>query len=62
MTAVINETGRMYGPGNAVFARQVVEDYPIKDVQVKVGTVVNMSFIPNNYNPLYYKNPFEFNP
>jgi cytochrome P450 len=21
-----------------------------------------VNFVPNNYNPLYYKNPFEFNP
>ena len=60
--AVINETGRMYGPGTAIFSRHVVKDNASKEVQVKTGTLVNLSFIPNNYNPTFYVNPHEFNP
>lgn len=59
---MINEVGRMYGPGNALFVREVAKPHQIKGIQLDKGHLINASFVPNNYNPVYYDNPFEFNP
>jgi cytochrome P450 len=52
----------MYGPGLMLFFREVVAEHDIKGVPMTPGTLLNIMFTPNNYNPLYYNNPFEFNP
>lgn len=62
MNAVLNETGRVYGPGTGLFVREVVAAHDLKGVPVSSGTLVIPEFAPNNHNEAYYKNPHEFVP
>lgn len=62
VTAVMNETARIYGPGIGLFTRDVAKDTTLGTVPIKKGTLINHEFTTNNHNPAYYDNPSEFRP
>lgn len=57
-----NETHRLYGPGNTIFPRKAVKEHYLGKVLIPEGTLLELDFCPNNYNPVYYKEPEEFRP
>lgn len=61
VTALFRESVRVGPPATFVFPRSAKTDHFIEDVFIKKGTNLSCSFIANNYNPQYYKNPSNFN-
>jgi len=61
-TAFMKEVLRTSSPLNDMFARKAIRDHMIKDIHVKKGDVLNVDYFYNNYNPVYFKNPDEFDP
>ena len=61
ITAFLKESLRKGSPAPVLFPREAIHDHYIGDVKIPKGTSVNCSFIGNNHNPAYYKDPERFN-
>lgn len=62
LEAVRNETQRIYGPGTGILPRRATVEHLLGKVLIPKDTLIGLDLAPNNYNPVYYKNPDEFNP
>lgn len=60
--AVIKETLRYYGPGNALFIRIATKNHYLKDIYVQKGTSVTIVAHSIHRNPKYYKEPHVYDP
>jgi cytochrome P450 len=61
ITAVLNESMRLYPPAWIV-DRQNITDDTIGSYHIKKGTLIGISLYELHRNPKYWKNPDEFNP
>lgn len=61
LVGLLKETLRVATPAPVFFDRQALEDHYIGDVLIKKGSVINVSFMANQFNPNYFKQPEEFN-
>ncbi|MBE8725518.1 cytochrome P450 [Flavobacterium hungaricum] len=61
MTAVLNESMRLYPPA-WITDRQNVEDDSLSQFNIKKGTLIGISFFELHRNPKYWSNPDEFIP
>jgi len=62
MNCVLNEVLRMYGPVSGIILREVLKEHSLGGVTMSLGTLVRFDFVPNRYNPMYFKDPEEFRP
>jgi cytochrome P450 len=58
---VLRESLRMI-PSARLVPLEAVDDHMIGKIKVKKGTLVDLDFIANNFNPKYYEDPDKFNP
>lgn len=62
MTAFLKETLRMGTPAPIVFDRIADKDMKIGPYQFKKGTLINTSFLSNNFDKEYHDDPYTFDP
>jgi hypothetical protein len=48
----------MYDTMLMLLFQEVITEHDLKGVAMIPGTLINIMFTPNNYNPLHYNNPF----
>jgi cytochrome P450 len=60
--AWIMETLRLGAPTFRTFMREALDDHVIGDIKIKKGTLIDLSFFPNNYSEVYHDEPMKFNP
>ncbi|KAL4446418.1 hypothetical protein ABPG74_001159 [Tetrahymena malaccensis] len=62
MDAVINETLRIYGPGNKSFDQKVTEDITINNIKIEKDIVLTSYVNSVHRDPQIYKEPHSFRP
>ena len=62
MGAFIKEILRCYGPATSLFPRILTENASIGDINLKKGTMVNVSILGSSQNPKYFPHPEDFRP
>ena len=61
ITAFLKESLRKGSPAPVLFPREAIHDHYIGDVKIPKGTLIDCSFIGNNFSSAYYKDPERFN-
>ena len=56
------EAFRLATPIPGVLTRKVMKDHLIGNLPISKGATVTTMCFPNQYNPKYFKDPFEFRP
>lgn len=59
--AFLKETLRLASSAMLLFPREITADMQLEDLVIPKGTMMNVSFVTNNYNPKYHPDPYRFN-
>ena len=62
LNAVIKEAFRFGGPSMGVIPRIVTQNFMLNEIEIKKGTVINVSSTGVAYNPQLFSNPEDFRP
>ena len=62
ISAFVNEVLRMYSSAPDMLIREANEDHYVGKFFVKKGTMVNVLFMANSYNPKFFDEPEKFDP